>query len=272
MSASEKAVQAPSIIQDPSPYRLPRSLLSLQPTAGRLFDSGRYAWVLHRGSVVYVFKAETGECATQLRLGARGSHVSVSCSCELNSGRGDSEFPAAKTKRGEPLLVLAVHSEARGGQSAIAVINPAASKLVSCVEIPWRVTSLCVVPGGSLQLAGLFSQSVLQHFSGVLVVGCSGGRVLLVDLALGSDFLSQPSLDHPRALVFIESIRSGSVAAKITDAREVGRHACVDITGMCVLYVCVPHLLHQRMRVRVCPMYVYIHVPHLLHQHPPNVH
>lgn len=223
MSASESAVQTPSLIRDPVLFRFPSSSPPLQASAGRLFGGGRFAWLLNRSGGLRIFKSESGECVALLRLVPRGSRVSVLCSCELRPEK-DSP-PNSRT-----LLVLATHLEGHEGKTAVVVINPAASKLIRAVEIPWGVTSLCGVASECVQVAGLFAQSLLQNFAGILAVGCSGGRMLLVDLALGTESSHHSSVKQPQALVFIESLRSGSLAT-ITEARETGRHACVDISG-----------------------------------------
>lgn len=221
MSAAENAVLTPSVMLDPTLYRLPSNLSSLQAFAGRLFKDGRFAWILSRSGCLYVFNSKSGECTAQLRLGARGCLVTVSCSCELISSIANTS-----------LLALAVSAEGSRGKTTIAVIDPVASKLVRSVSIPWGVSSLCGIAEGCLQAAGLFSQSILEAFSGILAVGCTSGHVLLVDLGLGEDLSVRPSMIQPQSLVFIEALQSGSASSTVAEARRTGRHACVDVLGM----------------------------------------
>ena len=226
MSAAESAVQPPSHIKDPIPYRLLSSSESLQASAGRLFHGGRYAWLLNRNGCVYVFNSTNGECTAQLRLAPRGSSVAVSCSCVLSS---EARHTSATKAKETSLLVLALHVEgSREKKTVLVVVDPAASKLLRAVEVPWEVSSLCGVSGGRLQLtAGLFSPSLVQSFSGVLAVGCTGGHVLLVDLALGIELPVKASVKHPHSLAFIDAVQNGCVST----ARNNGKHSCIDVLG-----------------------------------------
>ena len=216
MSAAENAVLTPSVVHDPCLFQTPSVSSSLQASAGRIFKSGRFAWILSRSGCLYVFNSKSGECTAQLRLGPRGSHVRVSCSCELSS--------AVATK---PLIVLAASDDSTKGKTTIFVVDPAASKLVKSVIIPWTVSSVCGIAEGCLQVSGLFSFSFLELFSGVLAVGCTGGHVILVDLVLCEKEL----IVHPKSLVFIESLQSGLASSTVAEARRTGRHACVDVLG-----------------------------------------
>lgn len=215
MSAAENAVLTPSVVHDPCLFQTPSASSSLQASAGGIFKNGRFAWILNRSGHLYIFNSITGECTAQLRLGPRGSHVRVSCSCELSS--------VVATK---PLLVLAASDDTVKGKTTIFVVDPAASKLVKSVIIPWAVSSLCGIAEGCLQMAGLFSFSFLESFSGILAVGCDGGHVLLVDLVLCEKEL----IVHPKSLVF-ESLQSGLASSTVAEARRTGRHACVDVLG-----------------------------------------
>ena len=246
----DEVVQAPSILHPPSPFLLPSSPSSAQPSAARLYDSGRFAWLAREGSV-HVVKAGTGERVTLLRLAERGSELKVTCSCELGSNSADT---AANGAGNASLLVLAVAP--MEGKNVVVVLNTGTSRLIRAVEIPWKVSSVCAVSSGSLQSPSLFIQSILQLFSGTIAVGCVGGHVLLVDLALDhadSREFSWASLNEPRSLVFLESVHSSSISARVKQARDAANHVCFDITGTGNL--CIP-VLQTRYPVRLLVRYI----------------
>ena len=227
----DEIVQAPSILHPPSPFLLPPSPSSAQPSAARLYDNGQFAWLAREGSV-HVVKAGIGERVALLRLAERGSELKVTCSCELSPNSADTAGNAS-------LLVLAVAPAER--KSVVVVLNTATSRLIRAIEIPWKVSSVCAVSSGSLQSPSLFIQSILQLFAGSIAVGCVGGHVLLVDLALDiteSRELSQASLNEPRSLVFLESVHSSTISARVKQARDAAKHVCFNITGTANL--CIP--------------------------------
>ena len=228
MAGGGSILQTPSIIRSPAPFLLPPSSSppSQRPGAN-FFNNGRYVW-LTRGGLLYVLKAGTGECVSQLRLATRGTRVIVTCSCELRSAASENSL---KGRRG-CLLVLALELEEKGQRGSVLVVfHPAASQLLRAVEVPWRVSSLCSVSASSVLSPGLFSQSGLRYFSGVVAIGCVGGRVLLVDLALGSEDVPRASLREPCRLVVVDSANSSSIMGKVKQARESGSHLGLDITG-----------------------------------------
>lgn len=222
MSAAETAVLTPSVVHDPTLFQTSAASPSLQASGGRLFKNGRFAWILSRGGCLSVFDSKSGECTAQMRLRPRGSHLTVSCSCEITSVVG----------KKPSLLVLAVSDESAKGKTTIFVVDPAASKPLKSVLIPWGVSSLCGIAEGCLQMAGLFSFSLLETFSGVLAVGCTGGHVVLVDLVL----CERELIVRPKSLVFIESLQSGLAVSTVAEARKTGRHACLDVLGELVWY------------------------------------
>ena len=224
-------VQTPSHISPPTPFNLSLARSS-RPTDVRLFDGGRYAWLVC-GGILFVVATDTGKCISRLQLTVtRDEPYSVSSSCELKHCA-----PGARGRKPSCLLVLAVDYEGRNPRrSVLVVFNPTSCQLVRAVAVPCRVTSLCAVCGGGFGTPGLFSQSPLQCFSGALAVGCVGGRVLLVDLALGSSEAPRALLSDPGELVVLKRLAregSGAVVSRVRQAREAGRHATVDITGRC---------------------------------------
>lgn len=227
MAGRGSIVQTPSIIRSPAPFLLPPSPSSSPPSQPHFFNNGRYVW-LTRGGLLYVLKAGTGECVSQLRLVTRGSQVNVACSCELTSGA--SENPS-NGRRG-CLLVLALELEEKGQRGSVLVVfNPAASQLLRAVEVPWKVSSLCSISSSSILSPGLFTQSALRYFSGVVAIGCVGGRVLLADLALDSEDALRASLREPCQLVVMDSVNSSGIMGKMKQVRESGNLLGLDITG-----------------------------------------
>lgn len=222
MSSSESAVQAPSHVKELIPYKPFSSTKSFPPfSAGGLLRGNRLAWLLGRDGTLRVFRSVDGGCVSETRLVPRGCGIAVACSCEL-----DSEAT---------LLVLALHPEDSRGKTTVAVVDVTTSEVRRTVKVPWDVSSLSGVSGPSLQAArGLFSPTTLGLFSGVLAVGCVGGRVLLVDLSLRVEFSAEASVTQPQDLAFIEI---GAGPATVSSARERGRYACIDILGIIYIYI-----------------------------------
>lgn len=219
MSASEGAVQVPSLVHDPTLYNISSPV---QPNAaGHIFGGGDFAWLLSPSGRLSVFRSTNGNCICQLALVPSGHRVAVSCSCEL-------VLPSEEVAS---LLVLAVNIDGVVGKTTVVVINPLTSRVLRTLKIPRVVSSLCGVSRVSLQAAaGLFwPSSLLRGFSGVLAVGCAGGHLLLVDLAIGDSSLKVSSVQRPRALAFVESLQTPPTA--VASARSSGKHACVDILG-----------------------------------------
>ena len=240
MSSKESAIQTPSLIRDPAPYNLTSSPNPLHASVGRFFSGSRNAWLLDSNGSVYVFRSSSGECVSQLRLGRKGTRVSVSCSCELSS-----RAPPPNSTSDESLLVLAVHQDGSDGKTTLAVVDPRASKLLRAIEVPRTVSSLCGVSGESLQVAGAAFK--LDCFSGIVAAGCVGGHVLMVDLALGVELSYQPSVLHPQRSEVIELRKTESISSSVTTARSNGRHACVDVLG-------IPGSLRSRPSAFMCSL------------------
>ena len=230
-------VQTPSRVHDPTPYR--SALPSQEFSAGGLLDGGRYAWLLTHGGFLHVYRSADGECVSQLQLSpGKGRRVSVSCSCELNPSSLSPSTSALNPSR-SPLLALALAVDGVRVKTTVVVLDPLSSRLVRVVEVPWAVTSLCGVPTTSLQTAaGLFSPALLREFSGVLAVGCAGGHVLLVDMALGLFSVGQGSMHKPLKLVFMDLTGGGGRGASfVSSARGSGEQLpCVDLLGKLIPY------------------------------------
>ena len=225
MSDTASVVQAPFRVHDPTPYRLAPSSPQPSPAASRLFGGGDFAWSLSPSGCLSLYSSADGSCVSQLSLAPSGCRVALSCSCELSPGT----FPSSVGEReGVSLLVLALNLD---GKTMVVVVDPlASSRILVTFKIPWAVSSLCGVSGACLNgaAAGLFSRpSLLQSFAGVLAVGCAGGHVLLVDLAL--DASRAASVLRPGGLAFVESLQATS--ASVASARSSGKHACVDVLG-----------------------------------------
>ena len=221
------AVQTPSRVYDPTPYRTKSP--SVEFSAGGLLCGGRYAWLVSPGGLLRVFQSSDGECVSQLSLSpGKGRRVAVSCSCELSPGT----LSADSSARDQPLLALALTVDGVRANATLTVLDPFSSRLVRAVEVPWSVTSLCGISGTALQsAAGLFSPALLQEFSGVLSVGCAEGHVLLVDLALCVSSVGQGSMQRPLRLVFADGVTQRGSSA-VSSARGNGEQlACVDLLG-----------------------------------------
>ena len=102
---SSNVVQTPSHVSPPTPFNLSLARSS-RPTDVRLFDGGRYAWLVCVG-ILFVVATDTGKCISRLQLTVTTDEpYSVSSSCELKPCT-----PGARGRKPACLLVLAVDYE-----------------------------------------------------------------------------------------------------------------------------------------------------------------
>ena len=187
---------------------------STETSAGGFLLSGKAAWCLDAGSFI-VYRVPSGEPIGHLRTG----QLTVSHVCELQ-----------RTKQ-DPLLVLACREAKRS--AIVALFSPGSSQLLRAIRVPYDITSMCVLSARGLDAPGLFSNSVLSQFMGVVAVGCKGGLVFLLDLALGREWapvwLSSP------CSVEVASVHSDSLTTHMVQAEEEQTNFVVKLTGRIVL-------------------------------------
>lgn len=210
MSVPTSVYQVPTFISSPSPLQLLPSHSSI--TNGELFrDSAELAWLL-QGDVIHTMNIKDRDVVARWRA----KDCNICCTCELNLTYNRS------------LLILALETNS---EHVLAVINPKASKLVRAVALPHKITSVCSVSANNLDTPGLFSHGILGHFSGIVAVGCKGGHVYLVDLALSNQDAPTPSLHNPSQMYLIDPQR-GVVQTEVSQAMDAGAHICLELTGL----------------------------------------
>ena len=210
MSLPTSVCQLPTFISPPSPLHLPPSHSSI--TNGKLFrDSAELAWLL-QGDVVHTMNMKNKDVVARWRA----KDCSICCTCELNLTYNRS------------LLILAL--ETNSGH-VLGVLNSKAPKLVRAIALPHKITSVCPVSANNLDTPGLFSHGILGHFSGIVAVGCRGGHVYLVDLALTNQDPPTPSLHNPSPMYLIDPQR-GVVRTEVSQAMDAGAHICLELTGL----------------------------------------
>ena len=148
------------------------------------------------------------------------------CSVPSNGGRVVSVFELNVPEKGLSLLCLVFR---KGGKSLLVVWNAALSCLLRAIHVPFCATCAAPVSGGTLRATGLFDQSVMEEFSGVVAIGCLGGRVLLVDLALGRQWTAV-SMVTPRPCHLV-SMGVESLSEARAKAVNSYSHLCVNVTG-----------------------------------------
>ena len=112
-------------------------------------------------------------------------------------------------------------------QSVVAVISQVSGQLVQVVKIPYCVTFVCGIT--NIVLPGLFTNSPFEHFSGVVGLGCTNGRVLLLDLSL--DHLKdqpRPSMEAPRQCRVIQ-LKAELMMSQLHHAIEEGMQLAVNL-------------------------------------------
>ena len=210
MSLPTSVCQLPTFISPPSPLHLPPSHSSI--TNGKFFrDSAELGWLL-RGDVIHIMHMKAKDVVARWRA----KDCSICCTCELNLAHDRS------------LLILALETNS---EHVLGVLNPKAPKLVRAVALPHEITSVCPVSANNLNTPGLFSHGILGHFSGIVAVGCKGGHVYLVDLALSNQDPPTPSLHNPSPMYLIDPQR-GVVRTEVSQAMDAGAHICLELTGL----------------------------------------
>ena len=141
-------------------------------------------------------------------------------------GRVIGVFELKVPEKGPSLLCLVFR---KGGKSLLVVWNADLSRVLRAIHLPFQVTSAAPVSGGSLTAPGLFSQSVVEECSGVVAIGCVGGRLLVIDLALGRQWTAV-TMATPRPC-HVVSARVESLSEARAKAVKSYSHLCIDLTG-----------------------------------------
>ena len=117
----------------------------------------------------------------------------------------------------------------KGGRTLLVVWNAALSCILRAIHLPFRAT--CAAPLGEKPpiAPGLFDQSIVESFSGIVAIGCVGGRVLLLDLALGKKWVSV-TMATPRPCHFV-STQAESFREALANAVNSHSHLCINLTG-----------------------------------------
>ena len=141
-------------------------------------------------------------------------------------GRVVGVFELEVPKKDGSLLCLVFE---KGGKTLLVVWNAALSCILRAVHLPFRATCAVPMSGKPLVASGLFGQSIVELFSGVVAIGCVGGRLLLVDLALGKKWVSV-TMATPRPCHFV-SAQAESFAEARASAVNSHSHLCINLTG-----------------------------------------
>ena len=210
-------------------------------TNGGLIMNGQAAWFLSPGGLL-VTKVPSGEHIGHLQTG----ELTVTHVCELQRDNKDS------------LLVLACRESKRS--SIVAVYSPWSSALLRAINVPQEITSMCLLSAKGLDAPSLFTHTVLTEFMGVVAVGCAGGNVALLDLALNKE-TAPVRLSSPKS-VEVASIHSESITTHMVQAEEEQANLAVYLTGTCdtlartatvnLLYLLFHRLFHSSRQVQLC--------------------
>ena len=136
-------------------------------------------------------------------------------------------------ERQDTLLVLGCRESKNN--SVVAVFSPWSSKLLRAIKLPHDITSMCLLSDRGLDVPSLFTHTVLSEFMGVVAVGCAGGRVVLLDLALGKED-SPVHLSSPRS-VEVASVHSESISTHMLQVDEEKSNFAVSISGDHCMYM-----------------------------------
>ena len=134
--------------------------------------------------------------------------------------------------RGQQLLVVGLEQH---DHSVLAVLSSNATKLLRTVAIPEAVTSIYPFCDSAYapfvddyHLPDLFQDSALAHFSGLVAVGCVGGRVYLVNLHLNLDDL-RPVGDSVFSTLSV--MKEDCSLHEVKNVGEGGQHSCIQLNG-----------------------------------------
>ena len=184
----------------------------LPPSLGGVVDGPPLAWTVC-GEAVHSFDTRTGRRVSTWRCA--GFTVTTTCQFRCSSSK--------------TYLVVVLESSS---QCLLGLLSLETGRLSRLLSVPHRVSSVCSVSPSNLPSPGLFAQTLLTVFRGVVALGCVGGHVLLVDLALGAEELTPRDLSEPRRLHCVD-LALGPALAEVGRAAESGKHACVELTGGC---------------------------------------
>lgn len=174
--------------------------------AGNFYGNGRFAWVAD-SQRVEVFSVESGQRVS----GWSRPNASIICVAEM----------CISPRRS--LLLFGLLSD---GKHVLAVFDPNISMVTRALAIPAPIVIVRAVSPTNPEMPGLFSSTFLEHFSGVVAVGCRGGHVYLVDLRLSSGSSIRESVSHPHPIYVV-----GWQQACDGPWRACGVHGSVQLTG-----------------------------------------
>ena len=213
MSSSQTITSTPSIVHPSTDILLSESQGPV--TQGGLLSCNAVAWLVVENSLIIV-DAVNGKTIQSWRPPPEAGEIIHVVEFSL----GDRQL----------LIVGLDHN----GCGVIVVLSPNTTKLLRAFEVPDSVTSIHAFSSSifasyvdGYYLPDLFQYSALGYFSGVVAVGCHGGKVYLINLHLNlGDNLSHSSLGFSK-LYLIEECTS---VDKIRTIGEGGQHACVLLT------------------------------------------
>ena len=221
MSYLQAATLTPTTVHPSSDILLPDVLSKHKcvTNGGLLRDST--AWLVFDNALIIVNTVSGKIIQSWIPAPERGRIVHVT---ELHLG-----------KNVEPLLVIGLERSDRG---VVAVLSSNTARLLRAIEVPEHITS--IHPFSSSVYASLvdgyylpdfFQDSALAYFSGIIAVGCHGGKVYLINLHLNlEDHLAQSSLWFSTDVSKICLINENSGAEEVQSVGENGQHACVHMT------------------------------------------
>lgn len=220
MSSSEAATLTPTIIHPTTNISLPDVLLKCGSSvaSGGLCSRGNIAWLVLGNSVVVIDTVSGKTIQSWIPPHEAGKIIHVT---ELDFDTNCQ-------------TLLAVGLE-RNGHGVVVVLSPNTTKMLRAIEVPEPITSVHPFSSSAYAsfvngyyLPDLFEDSVLAHFSGVVAVGCLGGKVYLINLHMNLDDHQSFgfSLDFSKICLIDENFKSEEVHA----VGESGQHACILLT------------------------------------------
>lgn len=216
MSLSPAVMLTPTIVHPSTNILLPDVLSKYGCVSqGGLLSCGTVAWVVFENSLIVIDAVSGKTIQSWLPPPEAGTIFHVS---ELNLGSDC-----------QPLLVVGLE---QNGCGVVVVLSPNTTKLLRAFEVPESITSIHPLSSSVYAsfvdgycLPDLFQDSALAYFSGVVAIGCQGGKVYLVNLHLNlEDELGQRNFCK---LCLIQEDASGDDVHSIG---ESGRHVCVQLT------------------------------------------
>ena len=228
MSSSKAGIYAssPTIIHPSVDVLLPQSYGPV--TQGGPLPCDAVAWLVVENSVIIV-DTVSGKVRQSWRPPPEAGRITHVAEFSL----GDREF----------IVVGLDHN----GCGVAVVLSPDTSKILRAFEISGCITSLHAFSSSifasctdGYTLPDLFQSSALEYFSGVVAVGCRGGKVYLINLHLNvGDHLSGGSYEFSKLCLVEESTSADEIHA----IGERGQHACTLMTRGKTMQVHIVYLL-----------------------------